>query len=227
MIETNIQNIRESVRRCCLRSGRDVSTIKLIAVSKTHTVESIREAYQAGQRCFGESRVQEALQKILVLPSDIEWHFIGPLQSNKVKSVIQSFALIHSVDSLDLARTIDRRAGQIRKKQDIMLEINIGRESSKHGFDLNELTDTLKAMRVFSNLHVRGFMTIPPFHDEAEASRVFFRALRVESQSAWTALGFDLTNLDLSMGMSHDFEVAIEEGATMVRIGTSIFGSRI
>ncbi len=227
MIGDNLQNIRESVERCCVRSGRSVSSIKLVAVSKTHTVDSIREAYQAGQRCFGESRLQEALQKIPALPGDIEWHFIGPLQSNKVKPVIRQFSLIHSVDSLELARTIDRRAGQMGKTQDVLLEINIGQESSKHGFDLNDLPDVLKAILALSHLHVRGVMTIPPYSDEPETGRIYYRALRIESRSAWNAFGLDLTHLDLSMGMSHDYEIAIEEGATMIRIGTSIFGSRI
>ncbi|MBI5042892.1 MAG: YggS family pyridoxal phosphate-dependent enzyme, partial [Nitrospirae bacterium] len=210
------------------RSGRDVKDIKLIAVTKTIDVNRIKEAVDAGLRIFGENRVQEAQKKITscelrVTSGKIEWHFIGHLQTNKAKYVVQLFDMIHSIDSTALAEEINKQAAKINKIQDALIEVKLSEEETKHGVPENELMKLLESTRDIKNLNILGLMTIPPFFEDAEKTRPYFKRLR-ELRNEAVKNGFNLP--ELSMGMSHDFEIAIEEGATMVRIGTAIFGER-
>jgi len=211
-----------------MRAGRCPSEIRLIAVSKTVGADLVLKAIDNGQREFGENRVQEAQEKITHLgpsPSGAKviWHMIGHLQKNKAGTAVELFDLIHSVDSAELAGAIDRHARKAGKVQEILVQVKLAAEESKHGAGEEDVYDILRKVRVMENLNLRGLMTIPPFFDEPERARPYFRRLREIKEKA-AALGFALP--ELSMGMSGDFEVAIEEGATMVRVGSSIFGER-
>jgi pyridoxal phosphate enzyme (YggS family) len=201
--------------------------VRLLAASKTVTVERVREAVDAGIRHLGENRLQEALPKIEALDREgVVWHFIGTLQRRKVKSVVGRFETIHSVDSLALAEEIDRQAKAAGIRQRILLEVNLGGEASKGGFAPAALAEALPALSQFEQLDIRGLMAIPPPTPAAEDARIYFRQLRQLAQ-ALTGQGCRNINMqELSMGMSHDFAVAIEEGATYVRVGTAIFGAR-
>jgi pyridoxal phosphate enzyme (YggS family) len=229
--ESIIENIRAIYKRishASMRAGRNPEEVKLIAVTKTVGVIQIREAADAGLRIFGENRVQEAQKKIahdlLQVPGKrLEWHLIGHLQRNKAKYAISLFDLIHSLDSLALAEELNRYAEKIDKVQDILAEVKLSSEETKHGVAKGGLMELLERLSCMKNLRLRGLMTIPPFSYDPENARPYFRELRELRDRAATA-GFHLP--ELSMGMSHDFEVAIEEGATMVRIGTAIFGER-
>ncbi len=206
-----------------MRAGREVSAIRLVAVSKTVPVETIREALAAGVAILGENRVQEAREKIAVLPGLAEWHLVGHLQTNKAKLAVQLFEVIHSVDSLRLAQVLDRQGQEAGKTVRCLVEVNLGGEESKSGTTEEAVRSLLEAGRVLPGLCIEGLMAIPPFLPDPEQSRPFFRRLR-HLRDKLEAEGFPLP--ELSMGMSHDFEVAIEEGATTVRIGTAIFGPR-
>ncbi len=223
-----ISNILKRIFRAAMRSGRNPWEIKLIAVTKTVPQEVIKEAIDAGLRVFGENKVQEAREKIPVISSGfpntlIEWHMIGYLQRNKAKYAVRLFDLIHSVDSTELINEINRHAEKIGKIQDILIEVKLSHEMTKHGIDKGRLISLLEYSRGLKNIKVLGLMTIPPLSDNPSHSRRYFMELKELLEMAKES-GFNLN--ELSMGMSDDFEIAIEEGATMVRIGRGIFGER-
>ena len=220
----NLEAVRERIASAAQRAGRKHGDVELVAVSKTYPVEMIREAAEAGQELFGESRIQEALIKIPSLPSRLRWHFIGHLQSNKVRKVLPYFELIHGVDSSSLARDIDRIGGEMGIFPRVLLEVNVSGEGSKHGFVPEALERELEGLLAMPRLQVEGFMTMAPLAAEAEASRHYFAALRELRDRLSTTTGIPLSTL--SMGMSGDYEVAVEEGATLVRVGSAIFGNR-
>ena len=208
-------------------AGREEGGVRVVAASKSVPIERLREAIVAGVRIAGENRLQEALPKIDALKGeDITWHFIGQLQRRKVRAVVGVFELIHSVDSLELAVEIDRRAAVAGLRQNILLEINVGKEQSKAGFLVDEVKDVLPRMATLDHVVVQGLMAIPPPVRDAEESRPYFRRLR-DLAAQLTTQGLTNTSLtELSMGMSNDYMVAIQEGATLVRLGTAIFGGR-
>src|SRR5438309_2861846 len=220
----NLERVRTQLADAAKKSGRSVGDIELIAISKTHEAERVREAFDAGQEVFGESRVQEATAKIPLLPSAARWHFVGRLQRNKVRQALPLFELFHSVDSLSLARHINRIAEEDGSRPRILLEVNVAGEGSKIGFAPDTLRTEIDALLELRRLTIEGLMTIPPLASEAEASRRYFVALREFRDQLQTR--FDLRLPHLSMGMTGDFIVAIEEGATLVRVGTAIFGKR-
>lgn len=217
-IRANLGRVHERVARAAERTGRRAEDVLLVAVSKTVEVERIRHAVAAGVAALGENRVQEARDKIEALGRPVPWHLIGHLQTNKVRDALALFDLIHSLDRLELARECDRRAGQQAKRMAALVQVNVGGEASKGGFEPDAVAHALDEIARLQHLDIRGLMTIPPIVERAEAARPWFRAL------AQLAKRHGLR--DLSMGMSADFEVAIEEGATMVRVGTAIFGPR-
>lgn len=223
-IAANLERVRREIAAAASRSGRSPNEIELIAVTKTHSAEKVQAAVEAGQTLFGESRVQEARAKIPLLPSRLRWHFIGHLQKNKIRHALPLFELFHSVDSLALAQNMQRLADEDGMQPRVLLEVNLAGEASKHGFAPQALRRDLEALLSLGRLTVEGLMTIPPLAPEAEASRRFFVALRELRDDLETE--FNLRLPQLSMGMSGDYAIAIEEGATMVRIGTAIFGSR-
>jgi pyridoxal phosphate enzyme (YggS family) len=215
-ISTNLERVRERVARAAERRGRRPDDVLLVGVSKTVDVERIQQAVAAGIRALGENRVQEAKDKVARLGRPVPWHLIGHLQTNKVKDALGLFDVIHSLDRLELAREIERRAqGRV---VDVLLQVNVGGEASKGGFEPGEVGAALDATAALAALRVRGLMTIPPPVERAEDARAWFRTLADLAKRHGLA--------ELSMGMSADFEVAIEEGATMVRVGTAIFGAR-
>jgi hypothetical protein len=223
-IEGNLERVRANIAAAAQKTGRSADDVRLVAVSKTHPAESVREAHQAGQKLFGESRVQEARAKIPELPSGIEWHFIGHLQKNKIRHALPLFDLFHSVDSLALARDIDRIAEEAGSRPRVLLEVNVSGEGSKFGFRPETIHAEIENLLALHRLTIEGLMTIPPLAPEAEGSRKYFvqlRELRDELQTK-----FDIQLTELSMGMTNDYLIAIEEGATMVRVGTAIFGER-
>lgn len=229
-ISENIAAIRERVQNAARRAGRSADEVSLMAVTKTHPVERIREAYAAGLRLFGENRVQEFAGKaggLLDLPG-AQWHMIGHLQTNKAVRAAELFTAVDSVDSVKLAERLDAAARNANKKIDVLIEINVGGEAAKSGAtpESEELEKLLQAAPRFEGLAFRGLMTVPPYTEDPEGARPFFRKLR-ELGEAIGARGLPAVGMDvLSMGMSHDFEVAIAEGSTCVRVGTAIFGVR-
>jgi pyridoxal phosphate enzyme (YggS family) len=230
MLQEAVAKVRERIFHTCKRSGRNEAEVSLMAVSKTVEPERIKEAYAAGLRVFGENRVQEFEGKSTALSElkDAEWHLIGHLQSNKAKKASELFHAIDSVDSLRLAEKLNQAAAEEHKKLDVLIEIKVGQEESKAGIPLDspELQTLLNAAPKLESLQIRGLMTVPPFTDDPEGARPYFRLLR-ELRGQIAARKLPAIQMDvLSMGMSHDFEVAIEEGSTCVRVGTAIFGSR-
>ncbi|HEX9256209.1 MAG TPA: YggS family pyridoxal phosphate-dependent enzyme [Candidatus Angelobacter sp.] len=229
-IADNVTAIRERIARAAARVGRHPGSITLMAVSKTVEPERIKEVYAAGLRVFGENRVQEFEGKSAAL-SDLtsaEWHLIGHLQSNKAKKAAELFHAVDSVDSLRLAEKLNQSAAEAGKKLDVLIEIKVGQEASKAGIALDspELESLLRAAPQLTNLQIRGLMTVPPFTEDPEGARPYFRLLR-DLRDQIAARNLPGIAMDvLSMGMSHDFEVAIEEGSTCVRVGTAIFGAR-
>jgi PLP dependent protein len=229
-IAENLAHVRARIDAAARRAGRRSEDITLMAVSKTFPADSIREAYLAGLRLFGENRVQEFAGKIDLLRHlhDAEWHLIGHLQTNKAAKAAELFAAVDSVDSLRLAQKLNAAGQQLRKKLQVLIEINVGGEAAKSGMapDSRELEDILLAAPELENLEFRGLMTVPPFTDDPQQARPYFRKLR-ELGDQIVARRLPAVDLsELSMGMSHDFEVAIEEGSTCVRVGTAIFGER-
>ena len=206
------------------RSGREASAIELVAVSKYQPAPKIRAIMEEGLTLFGESRVQEAATKIPLLPAKLHWHFIGHLQSNKIRKALPFFELFHSIDTLDLALAMDRIAGEMGRFPRVLLEVNVSGEASKHGFSPTSLKSSLDQLLRLPRLQVEGFMTMAPLTPEPEATRPYFAQLRQLRDEAARDFGIPLSSL--SMGMSHDFEIAIEEGATLVRIGSALFGER-
>ena len=226
MLKENLQEVEERIQAACRRAGRDRSEVTLVAVSKTKPVETLQEAYDIGVRVFGENKVQEIREKYEALPKDIEWHMIGHLQTNKVKYIVDKVKLIHSVDSLRLAEVIEKEAEKQNRIVDILLEVNVAEELSKFGLKTEEVLPLAEKITELSHIRLRGLMTIAPFVENPEKNRTIFANLH--------KLYVDIKekNIDngtvsiLSMGMTNDYEVAIEEGATMVRVGTGIFGVR-
>lgn len=226
MLKERLEEVEEKIQEACRRAGRDRSEVTLIAVSKTKPAEILKEAYDLGVRVFGENKVQELTEKFEVLPKDIRWHMIGHLQTNKVKYIADKVELIHSVDSLRLAETIEKEAAKRGRVIDILVEVNVAEEESKFGLKKGEVIPFIEKVAGFSHINVRGLMTIAPFVENPEKNRSVFADLRKLSVDI-TAKNIDNVNVSiLSMGMTNDYEVAIEEGATMVRVGTGIFGAR-
>ena len=227
-IADNVQNIQKDIKQAALRVGRDPSTIQLVAASKRVSSDAILKAYEAGVRIFGENRLQEAQEKMpeIGLRQGLAWHFIGRMQRRKLKDIVGKFSLLHSVESVEQARGINALAEKLGIQQDILLEINISGEETKGGFDSTHMPMVLEQMDQLPHVAIRGLMTLPPFRDNPEEVRLYFSKMRQMrdslAQQRFTRGGME----ELSMGMSHDFQVAIEEGATMVRIGTAIFGKR-
>ena len=226
-IATRIAEVRRRIEKAATAAGREPETVKLVAVSKTVPAERVRPALQAGVTILGENYVQEAREKIDALGTDgIEWHFIGHLQTNKAKYAVRLFDLIHSVDSLKLAKELNKRAAGLDKIQPILVQVNISGEESKSGVDTEEALDLVTGISPLEHLAVRGLMTMPPFFNAPEKVRPYFQSLR-SLQALIRKEGIPNVDMsELSMGMTGDFEVAIEEGATLVRIGTAIFGAR-
>jgi pyridoxal phosphate enzyme (YggS family) len=220
----NLSQLQAAIQAAAAKVGRDPLTVKLVPASKKIGPEVLRIAYDSGLRVFGENRVQEAKVKQPLLPANCEWHFIGGLQKNKVKESVRLFSLIHSVDSIELAQEIDRRAREAGKVQNVLIEVNVGGESSKHGVPPEQVSPLADAVFACNNLELKGFMTVAPFFEELEKVRPFFRKLREIRDDLEQRTGASFP--ELSMGMSHDFQIAIEEGATIVRIGTALFGAR-
>lgn len=226
MIKEQLECVEEKILRACERSGRSREEVTLIAVSKTKPIEDLKEAYAHGARYFGENKVQEITEKYPQMPDDVKWHMIGHLQRNKIKYIIDKVALIHSVDSLRLAEAIQAEAAKHRVTMPILIEVNVAEEESKFGLSVEETLPLIEQVSKMENLCVQGLMTIAPYVDDPEENRWVFRKLKKLS------VDIDQKNINnvnmcvLSMGMTGDYEVAIEEGATMVRVGTGIFGKR-
>lgn len=226
MLQENLEDVELKIQSACDRAGRKRSEVTLIAVSKTKPVEMLEKIYDCGQRDFGENKVQEMVDKYEVLPSDIRWHLIGHLQRNKVKYVVDKACLIHSVDSMRLAKAISDEAVKKQCQVSVLIEVNVAAEESKFGVSPEEVIPFIEAIADYPNLRIEGLMTIAPYVECPEDNRAVFRGLR--------QLGVDINEKNinnvnvhiLSMGMTNDYEIAIEEGATMVRVGTGIFGVR-
>jgi pyridoxal phosphate enzyme (YggS family) len=223
-IAENLEHVRAEISEAAGRSGRSTDDVELVAISKTHEADQVREAIEAGQHLFGESRVQEARIKIPLLPSSLRWHFVGHLQKNKIRHALPLFEFFHSVDSLSLAQDMNRIAAEEGAHPRILLEMNVSGEGSKFGFKPDGLRAEMEELLALPRLTIEGLMTIAPLADEAQASRKFFVELR-ELRDALEK-EFDLKLPQLSMGMTNDFAIAVEEGATLVRVGTAIFGQR-
>lgn len=227
MIRENLKSVQTEIQAVCSRAGRDPSQVTLIAVSKTQPVSALQEAYDAGVRDFGENKVQELMDKQPQLPSDIRWHMIGHLQRNKVKYIIGRVALIHSVDSLRLAEEISRESQRRGVETDILIEVNVAGEESKYGMSLTEAPDLIEKIAKLPCIHVQGLMTIAPYTEVSEKNRPYFDKL---TQLSVDIMGKNIDNVSmnvLSMGMTGDYSVALEEGATYIRVGTGIFGERV
>ncbi len=226
MIQNAIAETQIKIRNACQRANRDSSEVTLVAVSKTKPLEMIREAFDLGLREFGENKPQELRDKAAEMKESVQWHMIGSLQKNKIKYVVGTACLIHSVDSVELAEAIQKEAEKKQLVCDILLEVNIAKEESKHGFLKEELLAALPGLATLKNVHIRGLMTVAPYTEHPEENRCYFREMRE------LLIDINHKNIDnifmdvLSMGMTADYEVAIEEGATMVRVGTGIFGER-
>ena len=226
MVRENLETVEKNIRKACEKAGRNRDEVTLIAVSKTKPVSMLMEAYDSGIRIFGENKVQEMCDKYEQMPKDIQWHMIGHLQRNKVKYIIDKAALIHSVDSLRLAETIQEEAAKHQVVMPILVEVNVAMEETKFGTSLAEAMELVEQISHFPNVRIEGLMTIAPFVEDPEENRKYFRALKK------LAVDINSKNIDnvhvriLSMGMTNDYMVAIEEGATMVRVGTGIFGER-
>ena len=227
MICENLERIQSLIRKTAENCGRDPERIRVVAVSKHMPIDYIREAYQCGQLIFGENYLQDAKEKIKLIDHSLLWHFIGHLQSNKAKTAARLFQVVETIDRVKTARLLNRYAGELNKSIDIFVQVNIGREPQKSGVLPHAAKDLLEDMRPLTNLKVRGLMTIPPYGRDPETSRPWFSALKQLSvQLADKGLFYNNNAVELSMGMSGDFIVAIEEGATLVRVGTAIFGPR-
>ena len=226
MVKENLAQVMENIENACKRSNRDVNEVTLIAVSKTKPVEMLQEVYDQGIRYFGENKVQEMCDKMEVMPKDINWNMIGHLQTNKVKYIVGKTSLIHSVDSLKLAEEIQKQAIKNNVVVDILVEVNIANEETKFGISKEETIQMVKEIAKLDHIRIKGLMTIAPFVENPEDNRLYFREIK--------QLSVDINNqtidnvcMDiLSMGMTGDYMVAIEEGSTMVRVGTGIFGER-
>ena len=226
-VAARLTEIRERIAAAARSVGRDPSAVRLVAVSKTFPVDAVREAYAAGQRDFGENRVQEALQKIAATTDlAINWHLLGHVQANKTRKAAPAFAMIQSVDSVDLLERLDRAAAESGHQPEALIQVDLAREATKFGAPVTDVPAILEAAGRCTAVKVVGLMTLPPAPDTPEDARPWFRRLR-ELRDGWQASGVPSSMLrELSMGMSGDFDVAVQEGATLVRVGTAIFGSR-
>lgn len=226
MLSDNLHEVQENIRKACERSGRNPEDVTLIAVSKTKTVSDIEQIYAAGIREFGENKVQEMNDKQKVLPGDINWHMIGHLQRNKVKYIVDNVAMIHSVDSVRLAEEISKEAVKKNVAVDILVEVNVAKEESKFGLYTEDVRQFVEQISKLPGINIKGLMTSAPFVDNPEDNRQYFRKLKDLSVDI-NAKNIDNVHMDfLSMGMTNDYVVAVEEGATHVRVGTAIFGHR-
>ncbi len=223
-IAENLEHVREQIAQAAAKANRNADDVELVAISKTHDAAKVREAIEAGQTLFGESRVQEARVKIPELPSNLRWHFVGHLQKNKIRHALPLFELIHSVDSLALAQDMNRISEEEGLHPRVLLEINVAGEGSKFGFSPDKLREQMEELLALPRLSILGLMTIPPLAEEAEASRKYFVQLRQLRDRLQTDFRVDLAQL--SMGMTQDFPIAVAEGATLVRVGSAIFGER-
>ena len=225
-IRERLVRVREQIARAAERAGRSAENITLIAVTKTFDSATVQQAVDAGARDLGENRVQEAMTKVAAVKGDLRWHLIGHLQANKARQAIDTFDVIHTIDSSQLTARLDRIAGEMGRRPAVLVQVDLAHEPTKSGADESELPAIIEALDSAHNLELRGLMTLPPFFDSPEQTRPYFRRLRkiLEGLNQLRQPEKELT--ELSMGMSHDFDVAIEEGATMVRVGTAIFGSR-
>ena len=223
-VKDNLETINKKIKEAALKVNRDPQEIKLVAVTKTATLEQIKEAINEGVKIIGENKVQEAKKKYQVLTTEVKWHLIGHLQTNKVKYAVEIFDLIHSVDSIKLAKEIDNRSVQFKKTIDVLIEVNISGEETKYGYNPEKVEAFLKEISEFSGIRVRGLMTIAPISKNKEEVRPYFRRLRELSERIRDKNIKNIKMDYLSMGMTDDFEIAIEEGANIVRIGRGIFG---
>lgn len=223
-IAQNLQEVRTAIIAACQRAGRDPSAVRLVAVSKTVDLERLRAAVDAGQDLFGENYLQEARDKIAALGRQVGWHLVGHLQSNKARGAVELFDLIHAVDRFKLAAALDAAAARLGQVQDVLIQINQAGEATKSGVEPGAAPELLKEVARLPHLRILGLMTMPPWFPDPEAARPYFRALRALRDHLRGLTGLPLD--ELSMGMSGDFAVAVEEGATLVRVGTAIFGQR-
>ncbi|WP_270652671.1 YggS family pyridoxal phosphate-dependent enzyme [Blautia massiliensis (ex Durand et al. 2017)] len=226
MVAENLAQVQKNINESCTKINRDPNEVTLIAVSKTKPVEMLKEAYDAGARVFGENKVQEIVDKYDQMPSDVKWHMIGHLQRNKVKYIVDKVAMIHSVDSLRLAETIEKEAAKKAVIVPILIEVNVAQEESKFGLKPEEVLPLIEQIADFSHIRIKGLMTIAPYVDNAEENREIFRELKKLSVDIAAKNINNVTMSVLSMGMTGDYMVAVQEGATMVRVGTGIFGAR-
>lgn len=227
MLKQRLQAVRERMDRTCEKCGRDPATVRLVAVSKTMPADRVAAAIEAGAAILGENYIQEAHEKVSALSRyPVSWHFIGHLQTNKAKYAVRIFDMIHTLDRLKLARELNKQAAKIDKIQPVLVQVNISGEQSKSGIEPQETEKLLHAISPLEHIQVRGLMTMPPFFDQPEKARPFFKSLYTLSRQIAEAGIAGVSMDELSMGMSGDFEVAIEQGATLVRVGTAIFGER-
>lgn len=225
-ITERLARVREQIARAAERAGRDAEKITLIAVSKTFDPATVQQAVDAGARDLGENRVQEAVPKAGQISGDVRWHLIGHLQSNKARQAVETFEFIHTIDSKELVERLDRIAGELGRRPKVLIQVDLAHEPTKSGADESELASIIETVDHAQHLEFQGLMVLPPFFDSPEQTRPYFRRLREILEGLNSNRTPERKLTELSMGMSHDFEVAIDEGATMVRVGTAIFGSR-
>lgn len=226
MLKDNFKEVEARIQAACERAGRKREEVTLIAVSKTKPVQMLQEAYDLGNRIFGENKVQEIVDKYDALPADISWHMIGHLQRNKVKYIIDKVTLIHSVDSLRLAETIEKEAAKKGVTADILIEVNVAKEDTKYGVMPEDAARLVSQISVMPHIRIKGLMTIAPFVTNPEENRIYFQRLRNLAVDIGENKSDNVTMSVLSMGMTNDYEIAIEEGATIIRVGTGLFGAR-
>ena len=226
MIKKQIEEVRNQIQQAALKVNRNPEEITLIAVSKTYPSSAIKEAMETGCVDFGENHVQELCRKIEEIPEGVNWHLIGHLQTNKVKYIIGKTALIHSLDRMNLAEEIEKQSKKLGVVTKVLLEVNVANEESKHGFKMEEVMDAIKSISQMKHIQVEGLMTVAPFVEDPEENRTIFRKLYGLSVDIQKQKFDNISTRILSMGMSNDYKIAIEEGATMVRVGTAIFGNR-
>jgi pyridoxal phosphate enzyme (YggS family) len=225
-VQDRVEDIRGRMSAAARRAGREPGDLTLVGASKRQSLERLQSAWDAGLRVFGENRVQEALEKQGSLPEGIDWHLIGPLQSNKARRAVEAFSTIHSIDRLKIARAIERHAAETGRSLEGFLQVNVAGEPSKHGFTPEQIGTQVGELAELEHLRIVGLMAIPPFEPEIERARHWFRQLRHLRDTLFSGSGWSERPGYLSMGMSHDFETAIEEGATHVRVGSALFGAR-
>jgi len=225
-VQDNLTKIQERMFAATRRAGREPDSVRLVAVTKRVPMERIHEAMDAGQHLFGENYLQEGREKIKALAGNAQWHFIGHLQTNKIKSAAELFDMVETIDSIKLAGHLEQSLSRQQKRMPVLVQVNIGRENQKSGVMPEKAEALIRGIRLFPHLEVRGLMAMPPFFADPEAVRPYFRSLRILGEELLTKGLFCHPGLELSMGMSNDFEVAIEEGATLIRVGTALFGER-